>query len=199
MSRYLRAGVIATGTALVSTLVAGVGGAPAQAAVCASGAACNTTTTFDITAGTLQITVPDTVALANDAAPDGYAWGQLGAITVTDARASATPSWTATVTSGDFITAGGNDPGETVDATNVYYCSGPASTTTGDGTFTPGQTGCAAPPPITGESLGAAKTAFSHTGGTGNNSASWNPLIGIDTALANVGGTYTGTIAHVVA
>ncbi|MFC4536641.1 hypothetical protein [Sphaerisporangium dianthi] len=170
----------------------------AQAGTCAAGTACPTTTTFDITAGALQITVPDTADLDNDGVPGGYAYGQLGPVTVTDDRASATPAWTATVTGTDFITAGGNDPGETIANSSVYYCSGTATATTGNGTFTPGQTGCAPPPPPTGQTLASERTAYSHTGGTGTNSATWNPLITAALALSNVSGQYTGTISHTV-
>lgn len=183
------AGVIALGMASVL---------PARAGTCAEDVACDTTTTFDVTADTLEITVPDTADLSNDGAPGGYAYGQLGTITVTDARASATPAWTVTVTSTAFTTGGGDDPGETISNASVYYCSGAASATTGDGTFTPGQTGCAAPPPPTGETLDVARTAFSHTGGTGNNSATWDPLVTVALALSNIAGQYTGTITHTV-
>jgi hypothetical protein len=183
------AGVIALGT---------ITSAPAQAATCDEETACETTTTFDVTADALEITVPDTADLANDGAPGGYAYGQLGVITVTDGRASPTPTWSVTVTATDFTTTGGNDPGETIDNSSIYYCSGTATETTGDGTFTPGQTGCAAPPPPTGETLDEERTAFSHSGGTGNNSATWNPLVTAVLALSNIAGQYTGTITHTV-
>ncbi|MDH2425653.1 hypothetical protein [Sphaerisporangium sp. TRM90804] len=173
-------------------------GLPAQAATCPVDTACPTTVTFDIAAGALEITVPDTADLANDGAPGGFAYGPLGAVTVDDNRASATPAWTVAVTSTDFVTAGGDDPGETIVNDSVYYCSGAATATTGDGTFTPGQTGCAAPPPPTGQTLDIERTAFAHAGGTGVNSATWNPLITIALALSNVAGQYTGTISHTV-
>ncbi|MEV0196317.1 hypothetical protein [Nonomuraea sp. NPDC050691] len=189
-----------TALATVSGTVAITGGVagPAWADTCAEDVACATTTTFDVSVGALEVTVPDTADLANDAAPGGYAYGQLGAITVTDARASATPAWTVTVSSTDFVTGGGDDPGETIDNGDVSYCSGAATATTGTGTFTPGQTGCAAPPPATGQTLGVSRTAFSHTDGTGNNSATWNPLLTARLDISNIGGQYTGTITHTV-
>ncbi|MBT2226566.1 hypothetical protein [Nonomuraea sp. NEAU-A123] len=170
----------------------------AQAATCLEDAACTTTTTFDVTAGALQITVPDAADLANDGVPGGFAYGPLGAITVTDARASATPAWTASVTSGTFITGDGVDAGESITNASVYYCSGTATATTGTGTFTAGQTGCAAPPPATGQVLSAQRTAYAHTAGTGNNTATWNPQLTVAVGLDNVGGQYTGTITHTV-
>ncbi|WJK42161.1 hypothetical protein O7608_07170 [Solwaraspora sp. WMMA2056] len=42
-------------------------------------------------------------------------------------------------------------------------------------------------------------TAFSHDGGTGNNSATWNPTLDVNVPLANIAGTYTGTVTHSVA
>jgi hypothetical protein len=195
MKALLRAGLAALAGTVTLPMVSGV---PALAGTCAQGVACNTTTTFDVTAGALQITVPTTTDLANDAAPGGYAYGSLGPVTVTDARASANPAWTASVTSSNFITTGGNDPGETIASTSVFYCSGTATATSGNGIFTAGQTGCAAPPPATGQTLDTARTAYSHSGGTGNNSATWNPLLTVATALSNVAGQYTGTITHTV-
>ncbi|MFI7707140.1 hypothetical protein [Nonomuraea sp. NPDC049480] len=157
-----------------------------------------------MTTSVLEITVPgppnsSSPDLTTDATPDGYAYGNLGAVTVTDARAAADASWTVTVTGTDFTT--GTAPFEafeTVPVADVYYCSGDATATTGNGTFTPGQTGCAPPPPVTGASLSAARTAFTHTGGTGNNSATWNPLLTVDTGLEDIGGQYTGTVTHTV-
>jgi hypothetical protein len=172
---------------------------PAYAATCPEDTACNTTTTFAVTADVLDITIPDATTLSSGAAPGGFASGNLGAITVTDERAAADASWTATVTSTAFTT--GTEPfdaSETVPTTNVYYCSGAATSTSGSGTFTPGQTGCAAPPPATGQNLSAARTAFSHTGGTGVNTAAWNPLITTDPEAEDIAGTYTGTITHTI-
>jgi hypothetical protein len=157
-----------------------------------------------VTAGVLEITVPDTVDLANDAAPGGNAYGQVGPVTVDDERASATPAWTVTVdmtgTAG-FTTGGGDEAGETVPETSVFYFSGNSTATTGDGTFTPGQPGTYTTPPTTpeGVTLAAPRTAFSHTGGTGNNSATWNPFLTVALALNNVAGQYTGVITHTVA
>ncbi|WP_197700020.1 hypothetical protein [Micromonospora rifamycinica] len=171
---------------------------PARAADCPASTACDTTVTFGVTAGALQITVPDAVALATNGPPGGFAYGPLGDVTVDDARASSTPSWTVTVASTSFTT-GGAGTGEVIPNSEVYYCSGNASATTGTGVFTPGQPSpCDPPPPPSGVSLAVPQTAYTHTGGTGNNSATWNPLITISIPLSSVGGTYTGTISHTV-
>ncbi|TDC83898.1 hypothetical protein E1193_07425 [Micromonospora sp. KC606] len=190
---------ISAGIAGAFVLAAGLlTAAPAQAATCAEDTACDTTTTFDVTAGALEITVPDTADLGNDATPGGYAYGSLGPVTVSDERASLTPTWTATVTGTDFTTGGATTP-ETIPNSSIYYFSGNATATTGDGTFTPGQAGAfAPPPPPVGETLDLSRTAFSHSGGTGNNSATWNPSLTAQVALNKVAGTYTGTISHTV-
>ncbi|MBM7079844.1 hypothetical protein [Micromonospora humida] len=176
---------------------------PAYAGTCVASDPCDTTVTFDVTAGALQITVPDTVDLANDGAPGGFAYGQLGAITVDDLRASATPSWVATVSSTAFITGAGTDPGTSIPASDIYYCSGDATATTGSGTFVPGQASpCDPPPPADGTALDTPATAFSHTvlpADTGNNSATWNPLLTVAVPLSAVAGQFTGTITHSVA
>ena len=183
-------------TALAGTLLAG---APAQADTCAAGLDCDTEVTFEVTVGPLQITVPDDAVLANNAAPGGYAYGQLGEVLVEDLRAEAGVGWTASVSSTDFTTGTGTGPGETIANDDVFYCSG-TGTTTGNGTFTPGQPGpCAAPPPPAGVSLGATATAYSHdTDGSGNNTASWDPLLTVSVPLSTVGGTFTGTVTHSV-
>ena len=46
--------------------------------------------------------------------------------------------WITTVSSTDFTTGAATTP-ETVTKSNVSYWSGPATATTGQGTFTPGQ------------------------------------------------------------
>ena len=188
-------------TALVGALATAAGAlavaGPAQADTCGRDVACRTTVTFEVIAGPLRITVPETAHLTVDGAPESYAYGYLGLVVVDDLRASATPNWTATVTGTGFTTGGGDAPGETITGGDVHYCSGTA-TTTGDGSFTPGQPDCAAPPPPAGESLDTPVVAYRHSDGTGNNSAAWNPLLTIDVPLDAVSGRYVGTVTHTV-
>ncbi|RIV37829.1 hypothetical protein [Micromonospora radicis] len=176
-------------------------GAPAQADTCLEGIGCTTDVTFEVTAGALQITVPDDVTLTNNGAPGGYAYGQLGDILVEDLRAEAGVGWTTTVSSTDFTTGPGPvfGPGESIPNDDVYYCSG-TGTTTGTGLFTPGQAGpCTAPPPPSGAALGGTVTAYSHdTTGTGNNTALWDPLLTVSIPLATIAGPFTGTVTHSV-
>lgn len=92
------------------------------------------------------------------------------------------------------VTAG--TPPETVLAAEVDYWSGPATATTGDGTFNPAQATAGAAQPLDNV---APLPAFAHVGGTGNNTASWNPGIVVHVPLDSQGGTYTGTVTHSVA
>ncbi len=150
--------------------------------------------TFDVDAGTLDITVPATADLGGGTAGLPLS-GELGPAIVDDGRASADASWETTVTTTDFTTGAGV-PSETVPAAVVDYWSGPATATTGDGTFTPGQADPAAAAALDNVDP---LTAFTHAGGTGNNTASWNPTLVVNIPLANVAGVYTGTVTHSVA
>jgi hypothetical protein len=153
-----------------------------------------TTVTFEITAGTLDIDGPASADLGSGAAGATIS-GSLGPVTVTDGRASADASWEATVTSTDFVTGAGTAT-ETVVAALVDYWSGPATATTGNGTYAPGQpTAGVAAPLDTVDAL----PAFSHAGGTGNNTATWDPTLDVNAPLANQAGIYTGTVTHSVA
>ncbi|MER5319376.1 hypothetical protein ABT003_08575, partial [Streptosporangium roseum] len=102
---------------------------------------------------------------------------------------------TATViaATGGFTTGGGTAP-ETIPTSDALYWSGPATATTGTGTFVPGQANAAA-----AQTLGVSRTAFSKTTGSGNNSATWNPTILINVPDQAVAGVYTGTVNHSVA
>ncbi|MGC4811377.1 hypothetical protein ACLQ29_12715 [Micromonospora sp. DT228] len=154
----------------------------------------DTTVTFEVEAGTLDIVAPATADLGGGA-PGSVITGQLGAVTVTDSRGAADASWVATVTATNFQTGGGT-PEETVLASEIDYWSGPATATTGTGTFTPGQANAAA-----AEALDNVTpvTAFTHTGGTGGNTATWNPTLIVNVPLDSIAGVYTGTVTHSVA
>jgi hypothetical protein len=182
-----KARLLIIGTTTV--LAVGLGAAPAVAAPTDT-----TTQTFELLAGTLDVEAPAT-ADTGSGSPGGSVSGQLGSTTVTDGRASADASWTSTVASANFQTGAGL-PSETILATEVDYWSGPAIATTGDGTFTPGQVNAAA-----AEALDNVDPliAFTHTGGTGNNTASWNPTVVINVPLNGQAGVYTGTVTHSVA
>ncbi|MFF3856452.1 hypothetical protein [Micromonospora sp. NPDC002575] len=169
--------------------VVGLSAAPAFAA-----ASDSTTVTFTVNTGALTIDTPGAANLGSGS-PGGTITGALGQVTVTDQRAAANASWTASVTSTDFTTGSGST-GQVIPASDVSYWSGPAIATTGTGTFTPGQPTSASAQPLSNTSP---LTAFTHSGGTGDNSATWNPNLIVDVPLSAAGGLYTGTVTHSVA
>lgn len=154
----------------------------------------DTTATFEVLAGTLDIVAPATADLG-DGAPGGTITGQLGTVTVTDSRGAADASWEATVTATVFQTGGGTPP-ETVLPSEIDYWSGPETATTGDGTFTEGQATAGDAAPL---DSATPLTAFTHTGGTGGNTAAWNPTLVVNVPLDSIAGVYTGTVTHSVA
>ena len=170
-------------------VVAGISMSPANAAQTG-----NTTVTFAIAAGALNITVPAAANLGS-ASPGGTISGQLGPVTVTDERGLLVAAWTTRVTTTAFTT-GGATAAETIPASAVKYASGPATTTAGIGVFTPGQatTALAAAIPAA-----PGLVAFTLTLGVGNNTATWNPTLQVAVPAAAVAGTYTGTVTHSVA
>jgi hypothetical protein len=52
--------------------------------------------------------------------------------------------------------------------------------------------------PANAVSLSIARAAFSLAGGSGVNSASWNPTVSVSVPSSAVAGTYTATITHSV-
>lgn len=139
----------------------------------------------------LAITVPATANIGAGV-PGSTVSGQLGAVTVSDERAALNASWNTTVIATD-LTTGGGTPAETIPNINILYWSGTATSTTGNGTFTPGQE-----TPAEAEIINVPQTAFSLSGGNGVNSASWNPTIVVNIPSTAIAGTYTGTVTHSV-
>ncbi|MBB2910802.1 hypothetical protein FHS43_002065 [Streptosporangium becharense] len=189
-----RLGIPLVGVA--GAMVAMVMAVPAHADTCAANTTCSTTVTFVVAAaGTLTITVPDGPVNLGTDNPGDQISGQLGAVTVTDQRAALTATWTASVSaaSGGFTTGGGT-AAEVIPTSAISYWSGPATATTGTGTFVPGQ--------LTvndAQTLDEIRIAFRKTSGSGNNSATWNPTIVVNVPAQAVAGTYTGTVNHSVA
>ncbi|KWV30202.1 hypothetical protein [Micromonospora rifamycinica] len=152
----------------------------------------DTIVTFTVSTANLDITVPASVNLGAAFAGSTLS-GSLGNVTVTDSRAALSATWTASVTSTAFTTGGGSAE-ETILPNLVEYWSGPAISTTGTGTFVPGQ-----PTSADAVTLNLPRTAFSKTSGSGNNTATWNPSLRITLPPAAVGGLYSGTVTHSVA
>ncbi|MFB8034236.1 hypothetical protein ACFC5Z_15090 [Streptomyces sp. NPDC056004] len=162
------------------------------ATVTPSAQAADTTVTFTVQGQNLAVSAPASAALSNTSF-GGTATGQLGTVTVNDQRGVVPAPWTATVTSTAFTTGAGG-ANQSIPNSDVEYWSGPATSTNGSGTFTPGQATAAA-----AVMLSSAQTAFAHTGGGGANSASWNPTLIVNVPTTVAAGQYSGTITHSVA
>jgi len=152
----------------------------------------DTIVTFTVSTSDLIIQVPAAVNLGS-AFPSQTLSGSLGNVTVSDQRAALTATWTASVVSTAFTTGAGT-PDEVIQPNVVDYWSGPAVSTTGDGTFVPGQ-----PTAADAVSLNLPRTAFSKTSGAGVNTAVWNPTLAIAIPGDSVAGLYQGTVTHSVA
>jgi hypothetical protein len=149
--------------------------------------AADTTTTFTLTGGALNITAPASADIGSFATGLGSVSGQLGAVQVTDARGALVATWIATVASTDFTT-GGASSDETVVNDDIRYSSGARTASTGIGVFTPS----------VNVQLDQTRTAGALTLGVGNNSSTWNPTLNFTLQGTQVAGTYTGTVTHSV-
>lgn len=174
------------------TLTAAAATVVALAAPAAAAPSGDTIVTFTVSTANLDISVPASVNLGAAFAGSSIT-GELGNVTVTDDRAALNATWTATVTSTAFTTGNGTAE-ETILPNLVEYWSGGAISTTGTGTFVPGQ-----PTQADAVALNVPRTAFSKTSGSGNNSATWAPDLRITIRASAVGGTYSGVITHSVA
>jgi hypothetical protein len=141
--------------------------------------------------GELSINVPEAADLGG-AAPGGTVSDNLGPVTVTDERGLSDATWTATVVATDFATTG--SPVRTIGSINVSYWSGPATSTTGTGTFTSGQ-----PTSQDAQTIDVQRTAFTLIEGSGVTSATWDPVVSVQLPLAAVAGEYTGAVTFSVA
>ncbi|GLY91645.1 hypothetical protein Airi02_095730 [Actinoallomurus iriomotensis] len=194
LSGTRRLGTALAGVAAITSAVLVAPASHARAGTCPASTTCPTTVTFAVTApDSLTITVPDGPVNIGGNTPGNQITGQLGLVTVSDQRASLTATWTATVSASNFTTGGGTGA-ETIPSSNVQYWSGPATATTGTGTFVPGQANAAA-----AVTLDQPRTAFSKSTGSGDNSATWNPTLIVNVPTQAVAGTYTGTVSHQVA
>lgn len=141
----------------------------------------------------LAITAPTSRALGSTTI-GGRLSAQLGTVTVADTRGSLVQiSYTATVSTTDFTTTvGGNT--STISRADISYWSGPATTVSGVGVFTPGQLTA-----VNAIALTGTHTAFSVTLAVGNTTVAWNPTVIVRVPSSAVAGSYSGTITHSVA
>ena len=140
----------------------------------------------------VSISAPTSAALGSVGTGSPTLSAHLGTVTVT-ASGLVAPSFVSTVSASNFTT-GGQTANETIAKGSISYWSGPATSTSGLATATPGQLTSAQ-----AVSLSSARTAFSGTGLLLSISASWNPTIVVNVPPTAVAGTYSGTITHSVA
>lgn len=160
------------GAAASAVVLSGIAALPAQAATG------DTVTTFAVAGGTLSIAVQATADLGTGTTGTASVSGQLGNVSVTDARGGRA-GWSAKATSTTFTTGTGNPA-----STSVSYNAGVITTT-----------GTSVMPPAVPVTLSATPaTVVSPTSQIGNNTASWNPTLTVSLPSNALAGSYTGTI-----
>lgn len=137
----------------------------------------DTTATFTLTGGSLDVTPAASAALTDGASGAASVSGSLGAVGVSDTRGS-TAGWTMSAASTTF----GDGAGSV--STGVSYDSGAATASTG--TVTPTSTGATS---ITTVAPVAAGTLAS-----GNNTASYTPTLTVTLPASALAGSYSGTV-----
>jgi hypothetical protein len=152
-----------------------------------------TSVTFTVSGTGIGITAPaGPVALSNPSI-GGTATGSLGVVEVTDNQGLDGGGWTATASTTPFTTGGG-DAAETIPVTDVGYDPGTAADVTTTGTVTIATTDIT----IAGGGLTGDPTVVAATDITGDNTASWNPVISVLVPSTAVIGDYSGTITNSV-
>ena len=170
--------------AIAASAVLAVGGtAPANAA--------DTVITFTVTGADLIIVVP--TSLTFGAVQVGTTLTGQMQVTVEDHRGLTPATWTAFVSSTNFITGGGTPP-ETISNSNIRYWSGPATNVVGTGTPVPGQLTEAQ-----AVVMDVTNVAFGFTDGSGGNEVTWHPTGILQVPSTAQAGPYTGTVTHTVA
>ncbi|WP_426997655.1 ice-binding family protein [Pseudarthrobacter sp. N5] len=143
------------------------------------------TQTLTVVGGVLSITVPADAGSLGSGTSTGGRWtitGPLGQVQVTDTRhAGAGSGWVASVTSTAFTPPSGH----AIPASAVSYAAGLI-----------GKTGTASYAANDPGDLSGVSPAVTATGITGDNSATWNPMITVAVPGDAVAGTYSATITH---
>jgi hypothetical protein len=143
--------------------------------------------------GTLSISAPDLTNLGATGGRGRVVAARLGTVMVTDTRGVVDGAWTVRVSATPFAPGGGSG-GQRLAGSAIRYWSGPVTARSGTARLVPGQPGPADAVPLT-----STRVAFSATGVTGRNSASWVPTVVIRVPQAAVAGRYRGAIIHSVA
>ena len=166
----------------VATLVAAL-----ALSVALPAAASPTTATVEVTGGSLSISAPadaGSLGTAANTVAGTTISGPLGEVQVNDARSAAAGSgWVASVISTAFTP----ETGTAIAASAVGYTVGPI-VQVGTATYTAND-----PADLTG-----AAPAVTATDITGDNSATWTPMINVAVPGGMAAGVYTATITHSV-
>lgn len=145
------------------------------------------TQTLTVLRGSLSITVPTDAGNLGSGPPTvggGIISGAVGQVQVSDTRhPDAGSGWVASVTSTPFATP----TGDTIPASAVGYAAG-LITKIGTATYTANDPG----------DLTGVVPAVTATGITGDNSATWNPVIIVAIPDSAISGVYSATITHSV-
>ncbi len=157
--------------AVAGALVAGTA-LPASAATTG-----DTTTTFELTAGSLALTVAGTANLGPDTSGTTAISGSLGAVSVTDNRGG-TANWNVSGASTAFT----GPLGSSSDA--VSYTGG-GVTTTGTIVVAPGTATTMSTAPA---------SVVAPTSLSGNNTASWTPQLAVTMPAGALADNYSGTV-----
>jgi hypothetical protein len=137
----------------------------------------DTTATFTLAGGSLDVTPAAGAALTNGAPGAGSVSGSLGAVGVSDTSGS-TVGWVLSAGSSTFV----GDAGSV--STGVSYNSGAATASTG--TVTPTTAGAT--------SITAVAPVAAGTLANGNNTASYTPTLTVDLPASALAGDYEGTV-----
>lgn|GEM_PF-6729107 len=144
----------------------------------------DTAVTLDLSGGAVSISVPPSASLSGTIGTTPIS-GPLGTVTVTDNQGSSSPSWTTNVEMTNFNAPSGSGFSP-IPVTNVTYNPGTVTRVNNTGTATPVT--------FTGESVAA--PTVTATGGSGINSATWDPTLSVVIPPTAVATTYTATLTH---
>jgi hypothetical protein len=147
------------------------------AGIASSASADDTDATFTLTGGDLTLSVQPTAALTGSVSGDTSISGDLGAVSVTDARGG-TEAWTVSAASTAFTGALGSS------STAVSYTGG---TVTETGTITVAD-GAATALTVT------AVPVVDPSSLSGNNTASWNAALAVTMPAGALADDYSGTV-----
>jgi hypothetical protein len=168
-------------------------GATALATAGAASADAAQPVTFTLSGGGLSMSAPTTTVNLAVNGGSTQASGQLGAVTVTDGRATFLGSYTVNMTAIAFDHDGANDGGYAIPASAVTGYSGAATANTGTAVLV---TTSSLLPAAIGGATGA--TIFQGTLEAGGTTATYNPTVLVAIPSTALSGSYTGSVTQTV-